>query len=101
MTTIYDLGPVPGPSDDEIEAFIEIAELFERTMIRRFGRDRAEVITDWWHVESVAEPLCNGFEHARRRRILSDLNEEIRLQQEQDDLLSFWPPWVLVPVWEP
>jgi hypothetical protein len=45
-------------------------------MVRRFGRIRAEVILDHWHVTTIACDLTRGWERGKGRRILSDLNEE-------------------------
>lgn len=99
MSTVYDTGPTPEPTDREQDFMCYVVERVTSVLIQKFGRQRMEVMLDDWHVSEVAEALCNNWEPGRRRRIMSDLNEAIRCEQVQDGLEG--PPWVLVPVREP
>jgi hypothetical protein len=81
MSTICD-DPCSQPTDDEENIFAQyVLPSFMDNMIRRFGRERTEVIFDYWHISHIAEALTNGWERGKRRRFLSDLNEELRDEQ--------------------
>jgi hypothetical protein len=105
VSTIYDR-PCPPPTDEEENLFAEyVLPHFLAAMYRRFGRDRAEVILDHWHVSTIAAYLA-GWERGHSRRILSDLNEEFRHQQfvehvEWENTEEGFRPWLLVPTREP
>jgi hypothetical protein len=79
MSTVYD-DPCPEPTEAEHDTFAEfLLPPFLDAVHRRFGHERAEVILDNWHVcEAVAAIMS---ERGKRRRILSDLNEELRFEQ--------------------
>jgi hypothetical protein len=108
MSTVYDR-PCPEPTEEEEDIFSQdVLPHFMDEMVRRFGRVRAEVILDYRHVLEIADDLTNGFEQDKRRRILSDLNEEIRGEQyishmewhgDAGDAKDF-RPWLLVPTRE-
>lgn len=103
MSTVYDQ-PCPEPTEAEEEAFSELLADFLKLVHDRLGFVRGEVMLDAWHVGEVSDALTG--EANRSSRILSDLNEELRLEQQichvsqHGDETNF-RPLVLVPKREP
>jgi hypothetical protein len=97
---------MPSPSEEEENEFGPLVFQFESQIYARFGPDRGQVLLNDWHIYEIAAAISARFERGRARRILADLNEELRTEQfvdhvEWNETEDGFRPWVLVPMREP